>query len=749
MKSLLGYTDRLTVRPTDSISFRFSSLLEHEVSAHMVRLINGDTHSEQGAFKEERITSVIEGTYTANRHPVYPGSCIFVPGEAFESNHSELSIALRCKPYQVTGRRQVLLSRYDSSANAGWSLYLTEQGTFGFESITPSGTKNGIESNLLAREERWYQLLFSLSAESGRASLWCIELDSNQPFAHKSRDSQSTSSSTERLPGVTSPLTIGGRHCGVDASGGYVANSIFCGRLENPAIAAVALSDADANMLANGKDLAIAKNKWLARWDFSLEQASDRIIDTSLHERHGKTHNLPLRAVRSSVWTGENLRWTDAPEEYSAIHFHEDDLYDCAWPDEIIWEVPDTLRSGVYALKLTSDSDEEYIPFFVASPKQKPQAKVAFMVPTYTYLAYGNNNIFQIVREAYGVSKEASHGFMNSPGSMTYDDLISDNGILGRSTYDSHPDGSGSHFSSWLRPLLNMRPKSILWTFCADLLFIDWLESRGIDYDIITDDLTDQEGVELLQQYAVVMSGNHPEYPTTRILDAIKAYMESGGRFMYMGGNGFYWRSAVSPTYPGAIEVRRGRSGTRPWTSEVGEQYHQFSGELGGQWREIGRPPQQLFGVGFIAQGYGPSYYRVMEGVRESSAAFILDGVDEETFGDYGILGGAAGEEIDQANAAYGTPDHAIVVARSEQHGPGMMYVIDEMSATQPLELYQGQTYADIVFFEMSGGGAVFSTGSMAWCGSLSHNEGVNAVSKITENVISRFVDPTPFDGPA
>ncbi|MEM8563909.1 MAG: N,N-dimethylformamidase beta subunit family domain-containing protein, partial [Pseudomonadota bacterium] len=366
MKSLLGYTDKLTVRPTESISFRLSSLDESEVSAHMVRLINGDIHSEHGAFKEERFASTVDGTYTANSHPVYPGSCIFVSGDAFESEFNDLSIALRCQPYRVTGRRQVLVSRYDSSANAGWSFYLTEQGVFGFESITPSGTKDWIESNLLAREKHWYQLLFSLSTESGHASLWCIELDSNQPFAHKSRDSQSTSSFNERLPGVTSPLTIGGRHCGVDASGGNVANSIFSGRLENPAIAAVALSDADANMLANGKDLAIATNKWLARWDFSLEQASDRIIDTSLHERHGKTHNLPLRAVRSSVWTGANLRWTDAPAEYSAIHFHQDDLYDCAWPDEIIWEVPDTLRSGIYALKLTSDSDEEYIPFFVA-----------------------------------------------------------------------------------------------------------------------------------------------------------------------------------------------------------------------------------------------------------------------------------------------------------------------------------------------------------------------------------------------
>ena len=52
---------------------------------------------------------------------------------------------------------------------------------------------------------------------------------------------------------------------------------------------------------------------------------------------------------------------------------------------------------------------------------------------------------------------------------------------------------------------------------------------------------------------------------------------------------------------------------------------------------------------------------------------------------------------------------------------------------------------ADIVFFETPNGGAVFSTGSIAWCGSLSHNGYDNNVSRITGNVLRRFLDPTPF----
>ena len=51
----------------------------------------------------------------------------------------------------------------------------------------------------------------------------------------------------------------------------------------------------------------------------------------------------------------------------------------------------------------------------------------------------------------------------------------------------------------------------------------------------------------------------------------------------------------------------------------------------------------------------------------------------------------------------------------------------------------------DLVFFETPNGGAVFSTGSIAWAGSLAHNGYDNNVSRLTENVLRRFLDSAPF----
>ena len=39
--------------------------------------------------------------------------------------------------------------------------------------------------------------------------------------------------------------------------------------------------------------------------------------------------------------------WRHAPQEYGAIHFHDDDLYDAGWETNFEYVVPTGLRSGV------------------------------------------------------------------------------------------------------------------------------------------------------------------------------------------------------------------------------------------------------------------------------------------------------------------------------------------------------------------------------------------------------------------
>ena len=118
--------------------------------------------------------------------------------------------------------------------------------------------------------------------------------------------------------------------------------------------------------------------------------------------------------------------------------------------------------------------------------------------------------------------------------------------------------------------------------------------------------------------------------------------------------------------------------------------------------------------------------------VPDPRAAFIFDGVGEnELIGDFGLIGGgAAGLELDISRRKLGTPAHALKLASSENHTGGR---------DDP------QVRADMMFFETRNGGAVYSTGSISWCASLFHNQHDNNVSRITRNVLERFLDTTPF----
>jgi N,N-dimethylformamidase len=101
--------------------------------------------------------------------------------------------------------------------------------------------------------------------------------------------------------------------------------------------------------------------------------------------------------------------------------------------------------------------------------------------------------------------------------------------------------------------------------------------------------------------------------------------------------------------------------------------------------------------------------------------------------------------ELDRADAALETPSGAIVIARSEGHGPSFVVVFEELlshltSATgeRPSRMIR----ADMTYAELPGGGAVFAVGSITFCGSLSHNRYDNSASRIPRNVIDRFRAP-------
>jgi N,N-dimethylformamidase len=306
--------------------------------------------------------------------------------------------------------------------------------------------------------------------------------------------------------------------------------------------------------------------------------------------------------------------------------------------------------------------------------------------------------------------------------------------------------------------------------FGADLHLVDWLEEQGEPYDVITDDDLHAEGADLLSRYRVVLSGSHPEYWTTPMMDGLESYLADGGRFMYLGGNGLCWVTSVHAERPHVLELRRGQTEGAIWESEPGEEYHATTGERGGYWPRRGRGHRTV-GVWFTAQGFDRAHpYRREPGSFDPRAAWIFEGVgDDEPIGDFGlVMGGAAGFEMDRYDAWAGSPHHALVLASATEgfsdsyeglaadwlQAPYQRALQDKLGPPAPGERVQYARGAggpvnpnvrcDMVFFETPDGGAVFSTGSIAWCGALSHDGYDNNVARITGNVLRRFA----ADGP-
>ena len=314
------------------------------------------------------------------------------------------------------------------------------------------------------------------------------------------------------------------------------------------------------------------------------------------------------------------------------------------------------------------------------------------------------------------------------------------------SHYDTHADGSGVVYVSEKRPILNMRPGLYTFNYINDTHIIKWLEFKKFDYDLTTDYELHNLGTKLLKNYKIIITASHPEYYSTEMWNAIYEFQNNGGRHLYLGGNGFYWKIAYSKNFPGVIENRRGASGVRTWEGEPGEHHLSFNGELGGLWRTNGRAPQTLVGIGFSATYFLKSTYFQKLNIKETTELnFIFEGVSEDTFGNFGFRGGGCvGLEIDRFEHNLGSPKNTVVLATSVGIGSAGLLTGEEfITTTRALDGSQhAHVRADMVIFSTSSGGAVWSTGSIAWATSLLWNNCENDVSKITENVINRFLKP-------
>lgn len=784
MLRITGYSDKYSVCPGDSIKFYINSEHNEDYDAHIVRLIHGDTNPEGPGYKEEEIAAPCNKSYPGRNQRIHGGSYIVVPqDERFDV--ASFTLQAYIFPTTPDKGRQGLLTKWVEESQCGYGLFIDDNACLSFEIGDGRGSVMQLSSGKKLMRKVWYLVAASYDADTAKVTLYQepVVTSTNgglgMSLLHPADETTATVEAGNSLqPGNNdapfliaastrherSGRTIFGAHFKEAVSPVELPEqmNVYNGKIDRPRLCRRALDKSEIEALARGYQGCPAelRSDVVGAWDFQANItsniASTYIIDTSQNLLNGHAINMPARGMTGFNWTADEIVYHHRPDEYGAIHFHDDDIDDARWEVDFEFTIPDTLKSGVYAARLRIGGDdsadtEDFVPFIVRPPRNRATSKLALIIPTNSYMAYSNDNL--------GTNSVVAQLLAGKVPVMNPSDLyLNEHREYGLSTYSLHSDGSGVCYSSRLRPILNMRPKyrhwlsPSLWQLNGDLHLTDWLEEKGFEFDVHTDEDLHREGVGLLNRYQTVLTGSHPEYFSEKMYAAFESYQLQGGRWIYLGADGFYWISEYHPDNHNIIEVRKGEAGTRAWTANPGEYNNAFDGKFGGMWRARGRIPSKLCGLTFTAYGFDvSSYYRREADSKRPECAWIFEGVGEdEIIGDFGLVGGgAAGLELDRYDIEFGTPHNAYLLARSEGHTNLMLQVNEEIHFS--VRGYYGggtenpQVRADMIYYKTPNDGALFAPGSLSWCGSLSHNNYNNNVSRILENTIKGFLKEGPL----
>ncbi|MER9586706.1 N,N-dimethylformamidase beta subunit family domain-containing protein [Mesorhizobium sp. M0276] len=346
---LIGYTNRLSACAGENIEVKVSSNFSSDYAADLVRIFSADPNPNGPGMDVRPVSADFEGTYRSVAKSSRPGSYGIIPlGNADIA--ADATFSIRFQPRLLREPPQVLFSFIALSGGAV-SISIQKDGlkleTFGETSAVSFAFEIG----------RWYELRLAIVARGLHLVGYSVETGS-RPFEVRTRPRKGDA-------GFTKPVLAATPQPGDPSA----FTSFFNGRLESPTLSR------GAQLVERLLDSPVPDEDILAFWDFGIDIPTSHIRDRGPSRLDGALYNLPARAVRGSRWSGEEMCWRHALDEYAAVHFHEGDLYDCGWETDFCFDIPHDLPSEVYGIRLRCEDAEDIIPFFVRPARDATKAK--------------------------------------------------------------------------------------------------------------------------------------------------------------------------------------------------------------------------------------------------------------------------------------------------------------------------------------------------------------------------------------
>lgn len=299
---------------------------------------------------------------------------------------------------------------------------------------------------------------------------------------------------------------------------------------------------------------------------------------------------IRLGAERKPVWSRERIKGQEhaVPEDASS--------HGCRWPVALTLKIPADWQSGYYHVALrVRDGGGKFVQrntrtaegscYFILRPAEPGQrTKILLQLASNTYNAYNNWG---------GFSLYAYHGRGGNQGH--------------RVSFERPP---ASQFGNWEQP------------------FVEWAERHGYVLDFAAN--SDLEfHPEILRPYRLVLSVGHDEYWSAPMRDHLEQFIADGGNVAFFSGNTCCWQ----------VRSEEGGQALTCWKQNYHSDpvYAERKGyqTLSSLWSHhlIGRPENQLTGVGFLWGGYHKSHGQLMDG----SGAFTVHRPEHWLFNGTGL----------------------------------------------------------------------------------------------------------------
>jgi len=124
-KRIVGYTDRMSVRPRETIQFHVSCEPAVEsYTAEIVRMIAGDAQPGGPGLKTAAVKTDIDGSYPGRTQHIHPGSYLQVDGWPGLDARQGLSLGVTIQASLLADRERCLISDLDSRSCRGFALLI-------------------------------------------------------------------------------------------------------------------------------------------------------------------------------------------------------------------------------------------------------------------------------------------------------------------------------------------------------------------------------------------------------------------------------------------------------------------------------------------------------------------------------------------------------------------------------------------------------------------------------------------------